>query len=127
MKRMDRHCNIVLWTVMLFFYIPIAVLVVNSSVDVGNISAPDLESIRTAQFVAAVDVLRSPLVLRADVALAGRMWAEKRGTFTNSQGREQGFGPAVLGPLQSRDEGDILRELVRQITAVAEPSAGVAA
>ena len=30
MKRMDRHCNIVLWTVMLFFYIPIAVLVVNS-------------------------------------------------------------------------------------------------
>ena len=30
MKRMERHCQNVLWTVLLFFYIPIIVLIVNS-------------------------------------------------------------------------------------------------
>lgn len=30
MKRMERHCQSVLWTVLLFFYIPIIVLIVNS-------------------------------------------------------------------------------------------------
>jgi len=103
------------------------VFVINSSIDAGSIGQSDLGSIRSAQFVAAVDVLRSPLVRVADMTLAGRMWAEKGGTFLNSQGREQSFAPAVFGPVQSRDERDIARELIRQLRAVAEASAGAVA
>jgi NADH-quinone oxidoreductase subunit G len=102
-----------------------AVLVINSSVDVENIGPANREKIRAARFVAVVDVLRSPLAIEADMALPGRMWAEKRGTFVNSQGRRQELGPAVLGPVQSRDEREIIRELTRRVSAAR--AAGVAA
>jgi len=104
-----------------------AAFVINSSIDTANISAAHLEKIRQAAFVGAVDVLRSPLVACADIALAGRMWAEKRGTFVNSQGHEQTFVSAVLGPLQSRDEKDIIRELIRRVKSVAAELVGATA
>jgi len=94
------------------------VLVLNSSVRAENISPENLDKMLAADYVFAIDVLNSPLVQRAFLSLAGRMWAEKSGTYVNRDGIAQTFDPAVVGPLQSRDERDILRELTRRAAVV---------
>ncbi len=102
------------------------VLVVNPSTDRGNISEDHLATIRRAAFVAAVDVLASPLANSADLALAGRMWAEKSGTFVNSLGAEQSFAAAVVGPGGTRDEVETLRALIDFVGAATEATGATA-
>jgi NADH-quinone oxidoreductase subunit G len=92
--------------------------VANSSVDVGNIADDAVKAIGGASFVAVVDVLNGPLASQSDVVLAGRMWAEKAGRFVNSQGHEQSFKPSVLGPVNSRGDRDIMRDLAARIAAI---------
>ena len=94
-----------------------AVIVFNSSWDTENIAEEHLNKIRLAAFVGAVDVLNGPLAEQADAVLAGRLWAEKTGFFVNSQGMEQRFKPAILGPVQSRNERDIVRDLKKRVLA----------
>jgi NADH-quinone oxidoreductase subunit G len=90
------------------------VLVINSSVRTENISEAHLDKISGADFVFAIDVLKSPLVKRSFLSLAGRMWAEKQGTWVNFENTEQSFEPAVVGPMQSRNERDILLDLTQR-------------
>ena len=47
----------------------------------------------------------------ADVILPARSWVERTGSLTNRQGRVQRLREAVPGPLQSRPQERILREL----------------
>jgi NADH-quinone oxidoreductase subunit G len=94
-----------------------AVLVVNPSVDRMSISEAHLDLIGQAQFVAAIDVLAGSLATRADICLAGRMWAEKSGTFVNSAGTAQPFSAAVRGPEDSRDDAEILDQLADVVRA----------
>lgn len=89
-------------------------LVVNSSIRIENIAEPHLSKILGADFVFAIDVLKSPLVERAFISLPGRMWAEKSGTWVNYNGIAQEFRPALNGPLDSRAEADILRDLIQR-------------
>ncbi len=91
------------------------VLVINSSVRMENIADAHLEKVLGADFVFAIDVLKSPLVNRAFLSLPGRMWAEKSGTWINRDGIAQEFGPAVIGPIGSRDERDVLRDLAQRV------------
>ncbi len=91
------------------------VLVINSSVRAENISDVHLEKILGADFVFAIDVLTSPLVKRAFLSVPGRMWAEKSGTWINRDGIAQEFSPAVIGPVGSRDERDVLRDLMQRV------------
>src|SRR5690606_13284602 len=44
----------------------------------------------------------------ADVELAGRVWAEKRGSFTSSAGVVAAFEPALRGPAGAADDLTIL-------------------
>ena len=105
-----------------------AVIVFNSSFDTESVSTGHVEKITAARFVAVVDVLSGPLASAADVVLPGRMWVEKAGVFVNSLGMEQRFKPAALGPVQSRDERDVVRDLKKRIasseTRVASAGAG---
>jgi len=48
----------------------------------------------------------------AAVVLPGCMWAEKAGTFTNKDGRLQGFKPALKGRGSAREDWRILAELM---------------
>jgi len=62
------------------------------------------------------DILPNATTSRAHVLLPGCAHAEKRGSFTNAQGRVQKFLKAVEPPGQARPESEFLVELVRAVT-----------
>jgi predicted molibdopterin-dependent oxidoreductase YjgC len=66
--------------------------------------------------VIASSILPNETTERAHYVLPGCAPAEKRGSFTNAQGRVQRFMKAVEPPGEARPESEFLRELLEQVT-----------
>jgi predicted molibdopterin-dependent oxidoreductase YjgC len=64
------------------------------------------------EFLGLADILRSPLVEKANVVIPGAAWAEKDGTFVNVKGRVQRIRRAVRPPRQCRPEIETLQEML---------------
>jgi NADH-quinone oxidoreductase subunit G len=62
------------------------------------------------------DILPNETTKLAHYILPGAALAEKRGTFTNGNGRVQKFMKAVEAPGDARAEAEFLRELVQNVT-----------
>ncbi len=71
-----------------------------------------LEEAEKADFLAVSDIIKSPLVSKADVVLPGRAWAEKDGTFLNVDGRIQRIRAALEAPPAAFPETLWLQELL---------------
>jgi predicted molibdopterin-dependent oxidoreductase YjgC len=76
---------------------------------------PLIDGARKAEFVAVVDILRTPMSDLAHVVLPGRSVFEKDGTVINFQGRVQSIRAAVDPPAASRPELEILQDLLREL------------
>ena len=95
------------------------------------ISDPDVshaeEWFRGLEFLAVHDIFLTETARYADVVLPGASFAEKTGTFANTERRVQLFEQAVRPPGEAREDLDILLDLSRRL-GVATPytdSAGV--
>jgi NADH-quinone oxidoreductase subunit G len=64
------------------------------------------------QFLAVADLMKGPLVQRADVVVPTTCWAEKDGTIMNRDGRIQRLRPLVAPPAGTRSELGFLQELL---------------
>jgi formate dehydrogenase major subunit len=85
------------------------VLVADDEVD------PDLlSSLEGAKYLAVQASYESPLVERADVVLPTAMWAEKSGTFTNTEGRTRTLHAALKLPENFRSDQEILKALAEK-------------
>jgi predicted molibdopterin-dependent oxidoreductase YjgC len=67
------------------------------------------------------DILPNETTKLAHLLLPGTAHAEKRGSFTNANGRVQRFFPAVQPPGDARAEWEFLAELVSIVTGQAVP------
>jgi len=74
-----------------------------------------LGKLEGAEFVVAQASYFGPLVERADVVLPTAIWAEKSGTFTNTEGRVQEFRAAVQSPAGVKDDQEILQALTEKL------------
>ncbi len=68
-------------------------------------------ALENAELLVLVDIAESPISERADWVLPGVTFAEKDGTFTNSQGRVQRIRKALTIRGDTREEWRILQEL----------------
>lgn len=84
------------------------------------LSEPDLhhteKALRNLEFVVVQDVFLHETAQMADVVLPATVFAEKDGTFTNSERRVQRVRKAVNGPGQSRPDWLILSEVARRVS-----------
>ncbi|MBO0732459.1 MAG: molybdopterin-dependent oxidoreductase, partial [Acidimicrobiaceae bacterium] len=71
-----------------------------------------LKGLEGARFVVAVDTHRNPSNRRADVVLPAATYAERRGTFTNMEGRITWLGQMVTAPGVAWADWMIASELV---------------
>jgi formate dehydrogenase alpha subunit len=83
------------------------------------LSDPDLHHVEkaldTVEFLAVQDIFLNETAEKADVVLPGVSFAEKRGTFTNTERRVQLVRPAVAAKTGARADLDILVELARRL------------
>lgn len=83
------------------------------------LSDPDINHVKEAlgklEFLAVEDIFPSETVAMAHVVLPGAGWAEKEGTFTNTDRRVQIIRKAVEPPGQARPDWEILDDLARKM------------
>jgi predicted molibdopterin-dependent oxidoreductase YjgC len=79
------------------------------------------DQLRRLETLVVSDILPNRTSALAHVVLPGCAHAEKRGTFTNFQGRVQRFAKAVEPPGDARPESEVLRELVCAVTGATVP------
>jgi len=81
-------------------------------------SFPQPDRVRKAfenlDFIAVQDILRTETVQTADVVLPGVPFSEKKGAFTNLEGRIQSFEPAVIPLGNAKPDWEILGLLIRK-------------
>ena len=87
--------------------------------DAAALAGADL--LARLDLLVASDVLPNATTTRAHYVLPGCAPAEKRGTFTNAQGRVQKFMKAVEPPGQARAEWTVFRELFIRVTGESLP------
>jgi formate dehydrogenase major subunit len=91
-----------------------ALLVINGTPDFRY--PPEfVEGARRCEFVALVDILRTPLSDLAHVVLPGCAWVEKDGTFINVDGRIQRVRKSVEPPGQARPELETLQSILKEL------------
>ena len=82
---------------------------------------PDLNHVRAslarAEFVVLQEILPSATAEFADVILPGAAWAEKDGTFTNTERRVQRVRRAVEPPGEARPDWSIVAALAERLLA----------
>ncbi len=85
-------------------------------------SEPDLNHLRqqlaAAEFVVVQDLFMTDTAKFADVVLPGASFAEKEGTFTNTERRIQRVRRAVDPPGQARTDAWIFTQLARRLLAL---------
>jgi formate dehydrogenase alpha subunit len=85
------------------------------------LSDPDLNHVRralgAAPFVVLQEILPSATAEFADVLLPGAAWAEKDGTFTNTERRVQRVREAIDPPGAARPDWAIIADLARRLLA----------
>ena len=74
-----------------------------------------LTQLKDAELVVAQASYFGPLVDRADVVLPTAIWAEKSGTFVNTEGRAQALIAALRPPAGVRDDSEILQALAEKL------------
>ncbi len=73
------------------------------------------EMLQDLAFLAVLDLFPTETAETAQVVLPTASFAEKEGTLTNSEGRDQRLQPAVLPPGEARPGWVILAELARRL------------
>ncbi len=68
-------------------------------------------------FVLVQDIFLNETGAYADIVLPATSFAEKEGTFTNTDRRVQRIRPAVPRPGEARDDWDIISELAKRVEA----------
>ncbi len=85
---------------------------------------PDSNHVRrcfeAAEFVVVQELFASETSLYADVLLPGASFAEKSGTFTNTDRHVQLIRPAVRSPGQARADWEIIADLAQRLLALEE-------
>jgi len=84
-----------------------------SEPDVGNAEA----ALEKLEFLAVVDVFETETTEYADVVLPAASFAEKSGTFTNTERRVQLVQPAVDPPGEARPDWEIVQALANRLGA----------
>ncbi len=83
------------------------------------LSNPDLKSVRQAidelEFLVVQDIFLTETAELADVVLPAATWAEKEGTFANTERRVQLIQKAVEPPGQARADWEILCEVASRL------------
>ena len=83
------------------------------------VSDPDLNHLRKAisslDFLVVQDIFLTETARMADVVLPGACWAEKDGTFTNTERRVQRIRRAVPAPGEAWPDWKILQELAKRL------------
>ena len=79
----------------------------------GGFSNEDLAKLSS---LIVMDILPSATTARATVLLPSSSFAEKRGSMINGKGRLQRLNRAIAAPGEARDDWEILRDLVQQLT-----------
>ncbi|MGD8239466.1 MAG: NADH-quinone oxidoreductase subunit NuoG [Armatimonadota bacterium] len=78
--------------------------------DVADDPVPG-EELRSADTVIYQGIARTATARAADVVLPGADFAERNGTYTNTEGTEQGIARAAKPPGDARPDLDIIRDL----------------
>jgi len=73
------------------------------------------EAVEKLDFMLVQDIFMTPTAMRADVVLPATSFAEKDGTFTNSDRRVMRVRKAVNAPGQVRDDSWIVQEIARRM------------
>ncbi len=73
------------------------------------------EALEGLEFLAVADIFLTPTAEKADVILPAASWAEKDGTFVNSDRRVLRVRPAIPSPGEAREDLWILQELARRM------------
>jgi formate dehydrogenase alpha subunit len=85
------------------------------------ISDPDLNQVKVGleklKFLVVQDIFMTETAKLADVVLPAASWAEREGTFTNTDRRVQRVRKAVEPPGEARPDWQIVCELARQMGA----------
>lgn len=76
-----------------------------------------LNKLEGAGFIVVQASYFGPLVERADVVLPTTIWAEKSGTFINTEGRVQTLNAALRPPAGVKDDLEILQALAERLGA----------
>jgi len=80
------------------------------------VSDPDLnhveESFNNLEFLVVQDIFLTETALKADVVLPAACFAEKEGTFTNTERRIQRVRKAVNAPGEAKEDWEILNEIM---------------
>jgi NADH-quinone oxidoreductase subunit G len=90
-----------------------AVLALSEDLMNAGLTTDDLEKLEV--FI-LVDILPNRTSAYATTLLPGYSFAEKRGSMVNIKGRLQRLNRAVHGPGESRDDWEILRDLLQKLT-----------
>ncbi len=75
------------------------------------------EAFEKVELLVCQDIFLNETAQRADVVLPAASFAEKRGTFTNTERRVQLIRPALDAPGEARADWDILLDLARRLGA----------
>jgi formate dehydrogenase alpha subunit len=90
------------------------------------VSDPDLNHVRHAlqqtEFMVVQDIFFTETGQYADVVLPAASFAEKEGTFTNTERRIQRVRQAVAAPGEARDDAWIVTELAKRMIALGAAS-----
>jgi formate dehydrogenase alpha subunit len=85
------------------------------------LSDPDLthveRALRALELLVVQDIFLNETAALADVVLPGVSFAEKAGTYTNTERRVQLVRPALAAPGEARQDWDILQSLARGLGA----------
>jgi len=88
------------------------------------VTDPDLhhvdEALQALDFLVVQDIFLTETAALADVILPGAAFAEKDGTFTNTERRVQLVRQAVEPPGEARNDWQIIAEIARRIKGAAE-------
>ena len=76
-------------------------------------SAHVREALANVGFLVVEDIMDTDTTALADVVLPGACWAEKDGTFTNTERRVQRVRKAVEPPGEARADWEVLRDLAK--------------
>ena len=76
----------------------------------------DSEGLAKLAFLASSHILANATAELSHVVLPGATYAEKRGSMINVTGRIQRLNKAIESPGEARDDWEILRDLILEIT-----------
>ena len=75
-----------------------------------------VDDLKKLSLIVATGILPNDTTRHASVLLPGSGFAEKRGSLINIRGRLQRLNRAVQAPGEARDDWEILRDLIQQLT-----------